>query len=282
MIYYIKFYLKIDSTARAVTLLRDNISQWKRKDNSSLGYDYLAKKFVSQDPIARLGHDIMYKISPNHFYFYLTNSLAARTLFFDEFINRNIKNYHQFVILGSGYDTRAKRFEKELQNFTIFEVDKKQIQKEKRKICKGLNWPKNVHFVETNFLKDSLKDSLFKAGYNSKLNTLFLMEGVTMYLDEQSIRGTLSFIRNYSNNSLIGFDYFQNSFSFIKKIGVRFFGEKFTFNFNNTDEFLRSEGFHIERKLAHHDMENYLSQIYSQNLTTTPDYHFLVAEKQGK
>ena len=58
------------------------------------------------------------------------------------------------------------------------------------------------------FNKESLKDVLEKAGYDNQEKTLFIWEGVSYYLDAESVDATLNFVSGSSHTeSVIAFDY---------------------------------------------------------------------------
>jgi methyltransferase (TIGR00027 family) len=59
-----------------------------------------------------------------------------------------------------------------------------------------------------NFNQDSLKDALEKAGYEKHQKTLFIWEGVSYYLEVESVDATLEFVSKGSHHeSAIAFDY---------------------------------------------------------------------------
>jgi methyltransferase (TIGR00027 family) len=137
--------------------------------------------------------------------------ILARTVFFDNvFIDALNKNIPQIVLLGAGYDTRAYRFTK-LNNATkIIELDIATTQNRKKKCLKKaqIDIPKHVTLVPIDFNKESLKDVLEKAGYENNQKTLLIWEGVSYYLEPESVDATLEFVKNSSHNeSVIAFDY---------------------------------------------------------------------------
>ena len=74
--------------------------------------------------------------------------------------------------------------------------------------------PNHVVYVPVDFDRAKLGDMLFKDGYSRDLRTLFIWEGVTVYLTNQGIDETLSFISNNSGDgSSVIFDYaYQTAF----------------------------------------------------------------------
>jgi methyltransferase (TIGR00027 family) len=186
----------------------------KEFKNRNFGSDYLAEYFL-----------------PSHFKFFIKfkkirvnvknkdNKLTpgmyeymlARTAFFDNvFIDALNKNIPQIVLLGAGYDTRAYRFANLNNTTKIIELDIETTQNRKNKCLQKaqIDIPKHVRLVPINFNKESLKNVLEKARYENNEKTLFIWEGVSYYLEPESVDATLEFVKNYSHNeSVIAFDY---------------------------------------------------------------------------
>lgn len=124
----------------------------------------------------------------------------ARTRYIDEFLQNAIhEGVNQLVILGAGYDSRPYRFI-ELANTSIFEVDQKSTQEiKKAKVLETFaELPVNITYTPINFLTENLEDRLFEAGYDPSVKTVFIWEGVTMYVDPVAVDETLLFIAHHS------------------------------------------------------------------------------------
>lgn len=137
--------------------------------------------------------------------------IIARTAFFDKvFIEALSNKMPQIVLLGAGYDSRAYRFANRINATKIFELDVAPTQNRKKLCLKKaqINIPNNVTLVPIDFNKESLINVLEKAGYDKLEKTLFLWEGVSYYLDSESVDATLEFvIRSSHNESIIALDY---------------------------------------------------------------------------
>lgn len=122
--------------------------------------------------------------------------VVVRTLHFDHVIDRVIDDVEQFVVMGAGYDTRAYgRLRREGLKF--FEVDQAIVQNHKRDALTRAEIDfQHVHFVSVDFSKENAFDQLNKAGFDSAKKTLFLWEGVTLYLSESDVRKTIRDLRN--------------------------------------------------------------------------------------
>ena len=127
---------------------------------------------------------------------------AVRTHFIDEHIARSLDGVRtQVVNLGAGLDTRAYRLES-FQSFKgSFEVDMAVVNHEKRQIFEQVlrsPAPKcDVRSVDLDFLDDnqSLRQELSAAGFVAAEPSVFLAEGLIMYLGPT---GKLKLIREVS------------------------------------------------------------------------------------
>lgn len=136
--------------------------------------------------------------------------LAVRTRLFDDYVlKRAGEGIRQYVILGAGLDSRAYRFADQLPGVRIFEVDHPLSQAvKKQRAAKLSRLSGQVHYVPVDFTKDDMLTCLINAGYDPNLPTVFTLEGVVMYLDEVSVRKTLSVIQEHSGaGSSVMFDY---------------------------------------------------------------------------
>ena len=137
--------------------------------------------------------------------------LVARDRYIDDilqdFLNQGLQ---QLVILGAGYDLRAYRFEGLKHGVKVFEVDHPATQTDKmtrvRAIFGGI--PEYVTFVSVDFNSQTLEERLLESGFDPHLKTLFIWQGVTMYLTTSAVDATLKFVAEHSTpGSAIVFDY---------------------------------------------------------------------------
>ena len=121
--------------------------------------------------------------------------LALRTLVIDEAVERELRRgTRQLVLLGAGLDGRAWRLPG-LAESRAFEVDHPDTQAAKRARLGALKpSAARVDFVPVDFERDSLGDSLARAGHESGAPTVWVWEGVVMYLTLGAVRATLQAI----------------------------------------------------------------------------------------
>jgi methyltransferase (TIGR00027 family) len=141
----------------------------------------------------------------------LTEYMIARTAYFDQlFLNAVKDEIPQIVLLGAGYDTRAYRFSQLNRRTKIYELDIKPTQERKKECLKKarINIPPQVSFIPINFREDSIPQVLEKAGFDQREKALFIWEGVSYYLDPESVDETLRVVSHFSSSgSAIAFDY---------------------------------------------------------------------------
>ena len=262
---------KPSETARGTALLRTIAN--KEFDDEKLGSDYLAEYFLpfllkilikAKGIRARVKNKI-----PLGMYEYL----IARTAYFDNlFVNALNKNIPQIVLLGAGYDTRAYRFAKLNNSTKIIELDAPTTQNRKKK-CLGkskIEISSDVVFNSIDFNRESLKIVLEKAGYDNNKKTLFLWEGVSYYLDPESVNATLELVRNYSHNeSIIAFDYiisvpteklhnYYGVKELVQSMAKRHPNErgKFAIEEEKIESFLEQRGLKMVEHLKNREIEN--------------------------
>lgn len=132
--------------------------------------------------------------------FGLMQHIALRTAAIDAAIRREREaGIAQLVLLGAGLDARAFRMP-ELAETVVIEVDFPSTQSLKRARASALKpAAKEVRWAPIDFEKDALSDVLERAGHRLDQRTVWIWEGVTMYLPPAAIDATLSVVRDRSS-----------------------------------------------------------------------------------
>jgi methyltransferase (TIGR00027 family) len=165
----------------------------------------------------------------------LTNAIMARTLHIDKLIKNSKDAVEQAVVMGAGYDTRCYGDLKK-NNLKCFELDQEKIQDLKKKslAMAGID-ASHVTFVGVNFAAEKWYEKLERAGFDPKKKTLFLLEGVTLYLSEDDVRKTIREIKDHAApGSVLVADFGSNRL--LKLRGVKATKEKFTFGLDLSTE----------------------------------------------
>lgn len=200
---------KPSETALTVAFCRALAFKDTRKEIQ--GPDYLAEIFLNVEAKELLSQAKSRKwAAENLVTLPLYGYFLARTAYMDEvfsdYCNQEIP---QIVLLGAGYDSRAIRFNDAISKTIIYELDIPTTQNRKLEHLQRADivTPASIIYVPINFETDDLHDVLRSAGYNPRLQTLFVWEGVMYYLTRTSIESTLKFISEYSGiGSMVCFD----------------------------------------------------------------------------
>jgi methyltransferase (TIGR00027 family) len=202
--------------------------------------------------------------------------IIARTKYIDAVFKQALsEQFSQILIFGAGFDTRALRFQHQAQQTRVFELDAPLTQQakirqyRKRHLCV----PSNLMFIEIDFSKELLPDRLNRAGFHRDRRSLFILEGLTMYLEPESVYQTFQTIEQYAGaGSRAVFDYVQASvlrhdtplYGESKMVqSVSKAGEKWRFGIEpaEIEQFVTAYGF----ELNDHRCAQELEEIYFQD-----------------
>jgi methyltransferase (TIGR00027 family) len=122
--------------------------------------------------------------------------LAARTRFFDDVTVKAVDaGTVQVVIVGAGYDCRALRFRH--RGVRFFELDHPATQHDKRERLDRLGVATaDVTYVAIDLIEGDVDAALGAAGHDPAPGSLFVCEGLLLYLDVKVIERVLRGLRN--------------------------------------------------------------------------------------
>jgi methyltransferase (TIGR00027 family) len=121
--------------------------------------------------------------------------VAARTRFIDEQVLAAIADgVTQVVVLGAGYDDRALRFHSPGVRFFELDHPATQVDKRRRVLALGSDTT-DLTFASVDFRVDQVGDVLESAGHDLGRASLFICEGLLVYLDEATIISLLAGLR---------------------------------------------------------------------------------------
>lgn len=243
----------------------------RERDERFRGPDYMAEIFLPVFAkcilnVPSLRRFFMKRIAPTGIYEYV---LARTRLLDDVFVDALEDHFSQIVLLGAGMDTRALRYKSKNEGTKIFELDVKTTQQPKMAILnrKGIALPEKLIFLPIDFNRQSLAEVLLAAGYERNQRSLFLWEGVTMYITSDAVDRTLAFIRDSgAEKSMVVFDYIyasvlrrenryygeQEIFERVSKAGE---GWSFGIEKREIEGFLSKRGFRLDAHYTPSDLE---------------------------
>jgi methyltransferase (TIGR00027 family) len=201
---------QISITAAGIAVMRAVESE--KPEDERICYDPYARKFIPAWMYYALGFFIKSGYAewrgPG-----VNGFLAARDRYIDDTLQGFLEEgIDQLVILGAGYDSRPYRFE--LNGIKTFEVDHPATQEDKLTKLKAIfgKVPEHVIYVPVDFNTQSLEERLLACGYDPTRKTLFIWQGVTMYLNRDAVDSTLDLVVQHSGpGSAIVFDYLYRS-----------------------------------------------------------------------
>jgi methyltransferase (TIGR00027 family) len=250
------------STAEGMALVR--AIEASRPAGERICYDPIARSLINgiKFTVNKLFIDsgIYERIAPGAIAF-----ITARERYFDDFLKACLsEGLDQVVILGAGFDTRAYRIPG-IEKVRVFEIDHPATQDVKLKRLKKVidPLPDYVTFVPVDFNTQTLGERLLASGYNERGKTLFIWQGVTMYLTPEGVNSTLAFIANHSGlGSAVIFDYFYNETLRDMKMKtvrwiLRVIGERLIFGIDEgqVEPFLTERGFRDVRNVTPDDLK---------------------------
>jgi methyltransferase (TIGR00027 family) len=127
--------------------------------------------------------------------FPLRAHLAARTRFIDDQVLAAVgRGVDQIVLLGAGYDDRSLRFR--TPGVRFFELDHPDTQTDKHRRLRASRADlTDLTLAPADFRTDDVAAVLAGAGHRSDRPSLFVAEGLLVYLDEETILALLGAAR---------------------------------------------------------------------------------------
>jgi methyltransferase (TIGR00027 family) len=190
-------------TAESLALVRAKESGLKSDER--ICYDPYAIKFVNPELLqiyTKMSPDTMQKMQdsyenqfPGH-----KNALVARVRFFDDQVKMSIsKGFTQIVIFGAGYDTRAYRIDG-ITKVRVFEIDLPVIQDRKKSKIKDIfgSLPNHVTYIPVDLSINPLEKAFIGTAFDYNQKTLYLMEGLILYIPPKQVKELFSSIISLS------------------------------------------------------------------------------------
>ncbi|MFG0319702.1 MAG: class I SAM-dependent methyltransferase [Planctomycetota bacterium JB042] len=187
--------------------------------------------------------------------------VALRKRFLDDRVRAALDDgATRLVVFGAGFDTLALRVAESRPDVTCFEVDHPATQAAKRKGLATLGeGPENLRLVPADFAETTMEEALAaELRADDAARTVFVAEGLLMYLSEADVRRLLRFVRTRSTPaSRLLFTFVgrrpdgrprAGPYERTMNVLLRLAGEPFRFGVEPEDlpRFLGSEGFELE------------------------------------
>lgn len=186
--------------------------------------------------------------------------LAARVRWFDVQVARALDDaITQVVIVGAGYDSRAWRLRRDGVRF--FELDHEATQRDKRR---RRPVPGPV-YVECDLRADDAAEVLVDHGLSASHRSLYVVEGVSMYLSERDVRRQLALLAELSAvGSRLAVDFYPPREAgtsldrrqlWLQRLARRGSGESFRLSVERPQavELVRAAGWEVDEALSLRD-----------------------------
>ena len=200
------------SRTAEMTCLARAISYYERDAMFHSG-DWVAPRLLPEtlQRLAPLGltRFVYRHLAPRGIYQYV----IARTKYIDAAFAEHLPEVRQVLVFGAGFDSRAIRFADAARHVRYFEIDAPATQAAKigQLRHRHLDVPANVVFVPVDFEREPVAAKLDAVGCSSA-PSLCVLEGLTMYLDAESIRSTFAVIGRYAaKGSIVVLDHIHAS-----------------------------------------------------------------------
>lgn len=165
------------------------------------------------------GRIILYPTIPDQRDAGFANLVPSRSVEFDALIAANKERAEQFVVLGAGLDSRcygplAKA------GLALFELDQAIVQSQKIAALKAAGIDaSSVEFVAVDFARDDWISALENSTFDPDKPTIFLWEGVTLYLSKVEVAATLKALQSHApKGSVVILDIYGQRFIELGKI----------------------------------------------------------------
>lgn len=214
---------------------------------------------------------------------------AVRKCWIEEQVRKSLDTgISQVVVLGAGFDTMAYRLHRLFPQVLWLEIDHPAtLQVKETALAEHDSPADNYHLLANDFTKQSLTELLEKTKvYNHRLNTVFIMEGLLMYLPETEVRRLFKAVHRSSGSGseLVGTALEQksrNDPTGLNHIKLQLIGEPYLWRIGpeKFPGFLRDHGFRMveskqDREIIHH----YLPDL--QGEVTLPGEEFFFTAKK--
>jgi methyltransferase (TIGR00027 family) len=139
--------------------------------------------------------------------------ILCRKRYINEKINHMGNQIDGVVNLGAGLDTIVYK-QDSLSKLPIWELDQDTVIKYKQKRLTQIFGavPENIKNVAIDFDREDINDVLVKNGYSRDKKIFFIWEGVTQYLEEESVRKMFDFLSHANSGSKLFFNYVLKDF----------------------------------------------------------------------
>lgn len=194
----------------------------------------------------------------------------------------------QVVNLGAGYDSLCHRLHWEFPSVNFFELDHPATQTAKRHALDHLGHSSSLALLPADFSRADLDTALLsEPAYDRNARTLFIAEGLLMYLDTKVIKNIFDTIYAHSGpGSCLAFTYIETTkpprTSPLVRWWLQHNDEPFTWAkpAAQLEQFIDDNLFDLDQNIASEDLRAaYLLPLGLDQITTSPAERIAVATR---
>lgn len=175
-------------------------------------------------------------------------AIAIRTRYIDDRIKAATDSgIRQIVILAAGMDSRAFRLDFPAGT-KLFELDRSEVLKYKHHILENAQPKCSRIALDVNLTSDPWEKKLVEHGMNPKERTLWLVEGLVMYIKEEEVINLFKkitslsakdsiFLSDVLSRTLLEAPYMKGQLQFLEKLGAPWY-----FGVNEPEQFFEKLG----------------------------------------
>jgi len=133
----------------------------------------------------------------------ITLHYVLRKRYIEDFVREAIgRGFEQIINLGAGFDTLAYRLSQEFGGVEFIEIDHPATQVHKKEALLESSID-NLHLLSVDFSKQNLENELSKfEKFDRDKKTIFISEGVLMYLSEEHVRDLFASLKNLTKSDM--------------------------------------------------------------------------------
>jgi methyltransferase (TIGR00027 family) len=197
--------------AKSQLLLRTEAVSAARADYYRAFVEAVERKPWCPDLASRYWHQFIERISiPGIYLHYALRKLCIEQIA-KEFLDR--AQAEQVVVIAGGFDPLLVMLSQQYGSTAFFELDHPATQHAKRLALTKLGSADNLTLIPVDLTKQSIFEVLRASSFSLNKPTLFIAEGITMYLDEVEVEGFFKQIRSctYMNKQPSGSIQFESA-----------------------------------------------------------------------
>src|SRR5215469_15874296 len=184
--------------AKSQLLLRTDAVSTTRADYYRAFVEAVERKSWHPNLASRYWHQFIERISiPGIYLHYALRKLCIEQIA-KEFLEA--AQVEQVVVIAGGFDPLLVMLSQQYASTIFLELDHPATQQAKRLALAKVGRAKNLTLIPIDLTKQSISEVLRDSSFSSDKSTLFIAEGITMYLDKVEIKRFFKEIRSCTRN----------------------------------------------------------------------------------